>query len=112
MENQELALGQRRGKDIMEDSSWTPEELKLMEDNNVDIEDVIRHWVIVGGEDTLNAAIGGAALIRGGLGQDRNMSFQTQEEADASVSGKNEIHNINELVPEQKDLPVSPDTSL
>lgn len=112
MENEVLARGQRTGKMIMEDNSWTPDEIKFMEEQNVDIEDVIRHWVIVGGEDTLNAAIGGAALIRGGLGQDRNMAFQTQEEADASVSGKNEIHNINELVPEQKDLPVAPDTTL
>lgn len=110
--SEELALGQRRGIDIMDKMDWTPEEIKLMEDNNVDIEDVIRHWVISGGDNTLNTAIAGAAMIRGGLGQDRNMAFQTQEEADASVSGKNEIHNINELVPEQKDLPVSPDTSL
>lgn len=110
MENQELALGQRRGKDIMEDSSWTPEELKLMEDNNVDIEDVIRHWVIVGGEDTLNAAIGGAALIRGGLGQDRNMSFQTQAEADISAT----IHpsEANAPIENVGDLTMPPETTL
>lgn len=112
MENQELALGQRTGKMIMGEGKWTDEEIKLVEDGNVDIEDVIAHWVISGGDNTLNTAIAGAAMIRGGLGQDRNMSFQTQEEADASVSGKNEIHNINELVPDQKDLPVAPDTTL
>lgn len=81
MENQ----GQRTGKEIL-DSAWLPEEEAMLSFNGVSKDAVIAHWVISGGEDTLNAAIGSVVMLANGQGQERNEPFQTQAEADAQVS--------------------------
>lgn len=98
MENQELALGQRTGKMILVDSTWSQDELALLEKNGVTVKELAEHWVISNGEDTLNAAIGAVVMLKNGQGQERNMPFQTQEEADASVSGVSApIENVGDL---------------
>lgn len=81
---QNLDVGGRTGKEILE-SSWLSGELKLMEDNGVSLQELVEHWVVTRGEDTLTAAIGGVLKVRE-TKLERNRPIQSQEEADAEVA--------------------------
>ena len=94
MENAELGLGQRIGKDIL-NTSWTDEEVKLVEDAGLTLDEVIKQWVIVQNDSTLNTAISGALDWKAQGGDQRSRPFQTQAEADAEVHADVMSHDMS-----------------
>lgn len=90
----ELALGQRTGQMIL-DTAWTEEEMKLLEDSKLSQDEVIRHWVINGGDVTLNAAIGDLLTMKANGTVERNRPNQTQSEADAEVHADVVSHDMS-----------------
>lgn len=80
---EELTLGQRLGKDIL-NSAWTDEEVKLVEAAGLTVEELAQHFVISRGADTLNAAIG-TVLDEKRLGTERSAPIQTEEERNAAT---------------------------
>jgi len=69
--SEELALGQR---EVVEGFVPTEEESKLLADNGMTLEEVVE-FVKTSGVQTLNAAIGGVAVLKAGQGQERNEPF-------------------------------------
>ena len=83
MQNEELALGQRTGEVIL-NSAWQEDEVKLVEAAGLPVEELAKHFVISRGADTLNAAIG-TVLDEKRLGTERSRPIQTEEERNAEV---------------------------
>ncbi len=107
MENVELALGQRTGQMIL-DSAWKDEEIKLVDDAGVSIDEVVRHWVINGGDVTLNAAIGSVLTMKEKGIVERNLPNQTQAEADATVHADVVSHDMSGTPEHVSDLITPP----
>lgn len=109
MENEELSLGQRTGKMIL-DSAWTDAEIKYMEDAGVNIEDVIRHWVINGGDVTLTAAVGGLLTMKTNGTVERSRPNQTDEERNAETHADVQSHDMSGKPEHVSDLTSTPAT--
>ena len=109
MENEVLALGQRTGKMIL-DSAWEEGEIKLLEDAKLSQDEVIRHWVINGGDVTLNAAIGDLLTMRANGTLERNRPNQTQAEADAELHADVVSHDMSGTPENVADLISTPST--
>ena len=75
--SEELALGQR---EVVEGIEFTPEELQLMTDNNVEPE-AVKMFVATSGVQTINAAIAGVHELEAGKGQERNEPFTPPADA-------------------------------
>lgn len=82
---QELALGQREITPGVQEP-FSSEELDLVAQNGSSVME-IEEFVRTSGKQTINAALSGIAGSKAGKGQERNEPFQSQEEADAQVSG-------------------------
>jgi len=100
-----LALGQRTGKMILVDGSWSAEEIQMLAEQGVTIDEVVRHWVLVGGDDTLNAAIG---AVKQYVEPGTTPAEVPQQPEDAVAP----VENVNELVSEESDLTCPPETTL
>lgn len=105
MESESLAVGQRTGEMIL-NSAWTEEEVKLLAEHGLTVEEMAEHFVLSRGVDTLNAAIG-TVLDEKRLGTKRSRPIQTEAEVNAEVhegalglTPEDKPAHVSELVPD------------
>lgn len=105
MESEVLALGQRTGEMIL-NSAWTEDEVKLVTDAGLTVEEMAQHFVLTKGQDTLNAAIG-TVLNEKANGNTPSRPPQTEAEVNAEVhaglqgiTDAEKPQHVSELIPD------------
>lgn len=71
---------------------YTQEELELIEKNGVTPEEVSKVQAMF--PQNVDTAIGAVLASKQGMGQDRNKPMQTQDQADADVSGASNAYHV------------------
>jgi len=85
--------------------------VKLVEDAGLTIDEVVQHWVISEGTDTLNAAIGGVLTMKANGDVSRSAPIQTDEERNAATHADVISHDMSGTPENVVDLITPPEAA-